>query len=73
MYDKKEKRFQALHHPYTTPKEEDIAKLDTEPAAVYSRAYDLVLNGTKTPLFFAQLFAAEISPILLSVEAVSAN
>jgi aspartyl-tRNA synthetase len=46
-YDEKEKRFQALHHPFTAPKEEDIAKLDTDPASVYSRAYDLVLNGTE--------------------------
>ena len=46
-YDDKEKRFQALHHPFTAPKEEDVAKLDTDPAAVISRAYDLVLNGTE--------------------------
>ncbi len=46
-YDDKEKRFQALHHPFTAPKEEDVAKLDTDPAAVCSRAYDLVLNGTE--------------------------
>ncbi|RPH38557.1 MAG: aspartate--tRNA ligase, partial [Desulfobulbaceae bacterium] len=46
-YDEKEKRFQALHHPFTAPREADIAKLDTDPAAVYSRAYDLVLNGTE--------------------------
>ncbi len=46
-YDEKEKRFQALHHPFTAPKEEDVEKLDTDPAAVYSRAYDLVLNGTE--------------------------
>jgi len=46
-YDEKEKRFQALHHPFTAPKEEDVAKLDSDPAAVSSRAYDLVLNGTE--------------------------
>ncbi len=46
-YDEKEQRFQALHHPFTAPKEEDIEKLDSDPAAVYSRAYDLVLNGTE--------------------------
>jgi aspartyl-tRNA synthetase len=46
-YDDKEKRFQALHHPFTAPKEEDIEKLDSDPAGVYSRAYDLVLNGTE--------------------------
>ncbi len=46
-YDEKEKRYQALHHPFTAPQDEDIAKLDSEPAAVLSRAYDLVLNGTE--------------------------
>ncbi|MDH3360508.1 MAG: aspartate--tRNA ligase, partial [Desulfobulbaceae bacterium] len=44
-YDEKEKRFQALHHPFTSPKEEDIDKLESDPGSVYSRAYDLVLNG----------------------------
>lgn len=46
-YDEKEQRYQALHHPFTCPKDEDIAKLATDPAAVCSRAYDLVLNGTE--------------------------
>ncbi len=46
-YDEKEKRYQALHHPFTAPKEEDADKLETNPGAVYSRAYDLVLNGTE--------------------------
>ncbi len=46
-YDEKEKRFQALHHPFTAPKEEDVEKLEAEPSVVLSRAYDLVLNGTE--------------------------
>ncbi len=46
-YDEKEKRYQALHHPFTAPREEDIDKLEGEPGAVYSRAYDLVLNGNE--------------------------
>ncbi len=46
-YDEKDKRYQALHHPFTAPKDEDITKLDSDPAAVLSRAYDLVLNGTE--------------------------
>lgn len=44
-YDETEKRYQALHHPFTAPFEEDIEKLDSDPLAVKSRAYDLVLNG----------------------------
>jgi aspartyl-tRNA synthetase len=46
-YDAKEKRYQALHHPFTAPKEKDVAKLETDPTGVLSRAYDLVLNGTE--------------------------
>ncbi len=44
-YDETEKRFQALHHPFTAPLEEDIEKLKRDPLTVKSRAYDLVLNG----------------------------
>jgi aspartyl-tRNA synthetase len=46
-YDAREKRYQALHHPFTAPREGDVDKLETDPGAVYSRAYDLVLNGTE--------------------------
>ena len=44
-YDETEKRYQALHHPFTAPLESDLDKLDTAPLEVDSRAYDLVLNG----------------------------
>jgi aspartyl-tRNA synthetase len=44
-YDETEKRLQALHHPFTSPLEEDYERLTDEPLAVKSRAYDLVLNG----------------------------
>ncbi len=46
-YDEKEKRFQALHHPFTAPKDEDSDRLESRPLSVASRAYDLVLNGTE--------------------------
>jgi len=44
-FDETEKRYQALHHPFTSPLEEDYSKLQDDPPAVRSRAYDLVLNG----------------------------
>jgi aspartyl-tRNA synthetase len=44
-YSEEEKRYQALHHPFTAPLEEDYALLADDPLAVRSRAYDLVLNG----------------------------
>lgn len=46
-FDENKKRFQALHHPFTAPKEEDLDKLESDPGSVYSQAYDLVLNGTE--------------------------
>jgi aspartyl-tRNA synthetase len=46
-YDEKEKRNQAVHHPFTSPVEQDYDKLENDPLAVKSRAYDLVLNGSE--------------------------
>ena len=46
-YDETEKRYQALHHPFTAPLEEDYARLGDDPLLIKSRAYDLVLNGTE--------------------------
>jgi len=46
-YDETEKRYQAMHHPFTSPVESDDAKLESDPADVRSRAYDLVLNGSE--------------------------
>ncbi len=44
-WDEDEKRYEALHHPFTAPLEEDYDLLETDPTAMRSRAYDLVLNG----------------------------
>ncbi|MGH9325467.1 MAG: aspartate--tRNA ligase [Terriglobia bacterium] len=46
-YDEKEKRFAAMHHPFTSPREEDLDRLSSDPASVKARAYDLVLNGAE--------------------------
>lgn len=46
-YDENEKRYQALHHPFTSPLESDVDKIVSDPLAAKSRAYDLVLNGSE--------------------------
>ena len=46
-WDEETERYHAMHHPFTSPKPEDIAMLDTEPGEVRANAYDLVINGTE--------------------------
>jgi len=46
-YDEEEKRFVATHHPFTSPVEDDIPLLDTNPHAVRGQHYDIVLNGVE--------------------------
>ena len=46
-WDAESQRYHAMHHPFTSPREEDHELMDTEPGAVRARAYDLVLNGSE--------------------------
>lgn len=46
-WDEETNRFHAMHHPFTSPKPEDIDKLDSDPAAVRANAYDMVINGVE--------------------------
>ena len=45
FWDKEEKRWVANHHPFTAPRDEDLAKLETDQGSVCAKAYDLVING----------------------------
>ena len=46
-YDAEARRWVALHHPFTSPKPEDLERVDLDPANVKARAYDMVLNGSE--------------------------
>jgi aspartyl-tRNA synthetase len=46
-WDKEEKRWNAMHHPFTSPHDEDLQYLDSDPGRVRAKAYDMVLNGSE--------------------------
>jgi aspartyl-tRNA synthetase len=46
-WDAEEKRFSYVHHPFTSPHEDDLERLESEPGTVRAKAYDLVLNGSE--------------------------
>jgi aspartyl-tRNA synthetase len=46
-YDEEEKRYVAMHHPFTAPREEDLDKLVSDPGHVCAKAYDMVLDGNE--------------------------
>jgi len=46
-WNEDEKRYDSLHHPFTCPVEEDLGRLETDPAHIRSQAYDIVVNGSE--------------------------
>ena len=46
-YHDEDGRYYPMHHPFTSPRDEDMDKLESDPASVLAKAYDLVLNGVE--------------------------
>lgn len=66
-YIPEEKRFAAVHHPFTSPKSEDIDLLETQPEKVRARAYDLVLNGNEIAGGSIRIFQPELQNKMFSL------
>ena len=59
-YDEEEGRYTAMHHPFTAPMDEDIEYLETDPAKVRAKAYDIVINGCEAGGGSIRIFNSEL-------------
>ncbi|MBO4738601.1 MAG: aspartate--tRNA ligase [Bacteroidales bacterium] len=66
-WDEETQRFYAKHHPFTSPKPEDIDKLESAPAEVRANAYDLVINGTEVGGGSIRIFQKELQQRMFKV------
>lgn len=66
-YSEEQKRFVAMHHPFTMPMEEDWPKVDENPGAVRAKAYDIVLNGTELGGGSVRIHQADIQAKMFEV------
>ena len=70
-WDEKENRWAALHHPFTSPKLEDVGKLTTDPGKALSRAYDMVLNGTELGGGSMRIYKKEVQETVFTALGIS--
>jgi aspartyl-tRNA synthetase len=66
-YGEEEARWFAMHHPFTSPKPEDIALLETDPGSVRANAYDMVINGTEVGGGSIRIFNRELQARMFSL------
>ena len=66
-WDEEEKRFFAMHHPFTSPVPEDLSLMETDPGKVRANAYDLVINGTEIGGGSIRIHDAAVQKLMFSV------
>lgn len=70
-WDEDTKRFYAMHHPFTSPRLEDIDKMESDPANVYARAYDLVLDGNEIAGGSIRIHDSELQALMFKALGIS--
>ena len=70
-YSEEDERFYAMHHPFTSPMDEDLQYIDSDPGKVRAKAYDIVLNGTELGGGSIRIHDSEIQKKMFSVLGLS--
>ena len=70
-YNEDEKRWDAMHHPFTAPYEEDVPLLATDPEKVHARAYDIVLNGSEIGGGSIRIHQSEVQSLMFKALGMS--
>jgi aspartyl-tRNA synthetase len=70
-YSAEDKRYVAVHHPFTSPREEDVDRLESDPLGVRALAYDVVLNGTELGGGSVRIHRPEIQSRLFALLGIS--
>jgi len=70
-WDEGDKRWVSLHHPFTSPKEADLERLESDPGHCASRAYDMVLNGTEIGGGSMRIYRTEVQEKVFSLLGIS--
>ncbi|HMP06585.1 MAG TPA: aspartate--tRNA ligase [Lacipirellulaceae bacterium] len=72
-YDAEEKCWAAMHHPFTAPLDEHVPLLDTDPAQMRAKAYDLVINGSEAGGGTIRIHDSEVQSKVFSLLGISAE
>ena len=72
-YNEEEKRWESLHHPFTSPKEQDVELIKKDPKNALSRAYDLVMNGLELGGGSIRIHNAEMQKTVLELLGISSK
>ena len=70
-YDEAERRWTACHHPFTSPKDEHVGRLDADPANCLAKAYDLALNGSELGGGSVRIHRAQVQEAVFKVLGIS--
>ena len=70
-YNEEEKRVVAMHHPFTSPKDEDLQYMSTDPLRVKAKAYDIVINGQEAGGGSLRIYKQEVQKLMFETLGLS--